>query len=80
MANRTRKLQPNTINEETDERNSATHKPLVTTEFVPWSCKLFAQPLMKKQEPQSDPESRLHHEREWRFERSVIYCLLGFPF
>jgi hypothetical protein len=53
------------ISEEENDINSS-HKPLVTTQFVDWSSKYFAQPVMKFLED-NDVESSLHYEREWRY-------------
>jgi len=53
------------ISEEENDINSG-HKSLVTTQFVDWSCKYFAQPVMKFLED-NDVESNLHYEREWRY-------------
>lgn len=53
------------ISEEENDANSS-RKPLVTTQFVDWSCKYFAQPVMKFLED-NDVESSLHYEREWRY-------------
>jgi regulator-associated protein of mTOR len=53
------------ISEEENDMNSG-HKSLVTTQFVDWSCKYFAQPVMKFLED-NDVESNLHYEREWRY-------------
>lgn len=39
------------------------------TEFFDWSCRHFAQPLMRLSEEQ-DPESSSHHRREFRFLRN----------
>ncbi|XP_061193905.1 regulatory-associated protein of mTOR-like isoform X1 [Saccostrea echinata] len=43
----------------------------VATEFFEWSCRHFAQPLMRLSEEQ-DPESSSHHKREFRFLRNAI--------
>jgi hypothetical protein len=53
------------ISEEENDINSG-RKSLVTTQFVDWSCKYFAQPVMKFLED-NDVESNLHYEREWRY-------------
>ncbi|GFG29093.1 hypothetical protein Cfor_00263 [Coptotermes formosanus] len=68
LTSRTRKIMPNTISEEENDMNSG-HKSLVTTQFVDWSCKYFAQPVMKFLED-NDVESNLHYEREWRYQRN----------
>ncbi|XP_067006454.1 regulatory-associated protein of mTOR isoform X2 [Anabrus simplex] len=70
VPSRTRKMVPNTISEETDD-GSGLRKPLVTTQFVDWSCKYFAQPVMKFQEA-SDVESSLYYDREWRYTRNFL--------
>lgn len=76
LANRSRKL-PNTINEESDE-NLGNRKPLVQTQFVPWACKHFAQPVMKEPD-QNDVESAIHYEREWRYMRYDFYFVFEHP-
>ncbi|XP_048764254.2 regulatory-associated protein of mTOR-like isoform X2 [Ostrea edulis] len=43
---------------------------LVTTEFFEWSCRHFAQPLMRLADEQ-DPESSSHHRRDFRFLRNA---------
>jgi len=53
------------ISEEENDINCG-RKSLVTTQFVDWSCKYFAQPVMKFLED-NDVESNLHYEREWRY-------------
>lgn len=56
------------IAEETeDNREQHLRKPLVTTKFVQWSCKKFAQPMMKSKI--EDVESITYHEKEWRYLR-----------
>lgn len=69
----TRKLHQNTINEE-DDKDSHLRRPmstpLVTTNFVEWSCKRFAQPVNAKNKLE-DIESGLFYEREWRYLRYV---------
>ncbi|PNF16965.1 Regulatory-associated protein of mTOR [Cryptotermes secundus] len=73
LTTRTRKIMPNTISEEENDTNS-NRKPLVTTQFVDWSCKYFAQPVMKFLED-NDVESSIHYEREWRYQRnSALRC------
>ncbi|XP_023246408.1 regulatory-associated protein of mTOR isoform X2 [Copidosoma floridanum] len=69
--NRARKPIPNTISEESDE-TPGFRKPLVTSEFVEWSCAQFAQPVHHDAEAESahDFESRAHYEREWRYLRN----------
>ncbi|KAJ8681855.1 hypothetical protein QAD02_017647 [Eretmocerus hayati] len=70
-SNRTRKIVPNTISEESDE-TSGFKSPLVTSQFVEWSCAQFAQPVSidTQSESANDVESRAHHERDWRFLRN----------
>lgn len=60
---------PNTISEETDD-SSAAKKPLVNTQFVDWSCKYFAQPVVRAHD-ESDLESKSYYEREWRYLRNA---------
>lgn len=55
---------PNTINEESDE-SSTVKKPLVSTQFVEWSSKYFAQPIMGVHD-ENDLESKSYYEKEWR--------------
>nr|CAD7444287.1 unnamed protein product [Timema bartmani] len=68
LTSRTRKIMPNTISEEADD-TCGVKQPLVTTQFVEWSCKYFAQPVMKFLED-NDIESSLYYEREWRYQRN----------
>ncbi|KAG8222534.1 hypothetical protein J437_LFUL004570 [Ladona fulva] len=69
LSSRVRKNMPNTISEETDDTGGV-RKPLVSTQFVEWSCKYFAQPVMKFLED-DDVESKQHYEREWRYMRNT---------
>lgn len=55
------------IAEETEDREQSLRKPLVTTRFVEWSCKKFAQPMMK--DKAEDVESATYYEKEWRYLR-----------
>lgn len=57
------------IAEESEDREQNLRKPLVTTHFVEWSCKKFAQPMMRTKE--EDVESATHYEKEWRYLRCV---------
>lgn len=66
---RNRKTVPNTISEESDEC-SVQRKPVIHTNFVDWSCKYFAQPIMRFIE-ESDTESNTFYEREWRYSRNA---------
>ncbi|XP_044734524.1 regulatory-associated protein of mTOR [Chrysoperla carnea] len=81
LANRARKTVPNTISEEvaavSDENgsmersNGSTNKePLISTQYVAWASKYFAQPVIETSE-ESDPESPIYHEREWRYLRNA---------
>lgn len=78
LPSRSRRLHHHTITEETDDRDHGLKRPspLVTTQFVEWSCKRFAQPVNAK-DKLKDVESTAYHEREWRFLRLVfkIFCL-----
>ncbi|XP_051171170.1 regulatory-associated protein of mTOR isoform X1 [Leptopilina boulardi] len=69
-ANRPRKPVPNTISEETDE--PPIKNPLITSQFLEWSCANFAQPvnLECETDPLYDVESKAHQEREWRYLRN----------
>ncbi|KAK3908175.1 Regulatory-associated protein of mTOR [Frankliniella fusca] len=62
---RPRKTVPNTISEESDDC-SWTRKLHINTNFVEWSCKYFAQPIMRFIED-TDAESNKFYEREWRY-------------
>lgn len=56
------------------EPNSDGRKPnhqLVSTEFFEWCCKHFAQSVMRMPE-ESDPESDLHHEQNFRLMRAEM--------
>lgn len=66
---RSRKTVPNTISEESDDCTWQ-RKPLINTNFVEWSCKYFAQPIMKFIED-NDAESNKFYEREWRYMRNA---------
>lgn len=57
------------IHEEKEEEPKSLKSTSVTTEFFDWSCRHFAQPLMRLSEEQ-DPESSSHHRREFRFLRN----------
>lgn len=57
------------IHEEKEEEPRNLSQTSVTTEFFEWSCRHFAQPLMRLSEEQ-DPESSSHHKREFRFLRN----------
>jgi hypothetical protein len=50
-------------------------EPLMTTQYVDWSCKYFTQPVMKFLED-NDVESSLHYEREWRYlcHTNIWFC------
>lgn len=73
--NRTRKLHHNTINEESDEKDHSLRKPLVTTKFVQWSSRRFAQPVMINKNKLQDVESSAYYEREWRHIRYVLLIM-----
>ncbi|KXJ28610.1 Regulatory-associated protein of mTOR [Exaiptasia diaphana] len=55
--------------ESDDEDSSSTKPTLVKTEFPEWCASYFALSVMKPPE-EHDPQSQLHLEREWRFERN----------
>lgn len=61
-------MHPSPISEDSDEKDHR-REPLVTTQFVPWSCKQFATPIMKPTAI-NDVESLTHYEREWRYMRN----------
>lgn len=73
ITSRTRKMVPNTISEESDE-TTGSRKPLVSTQFIDWSCKYFAQPVMKFQEG-NDIESSLYYDREYRYHHNNVLRL-----
>lgn len=79
LVNRTRKIHHNTINEETEEKDGVARKPLVTTQFVAWASKFFAQPIMKDTQI-LDVESQIYYEKEWRFERLLFLALIELNF
>lgn len=66
------------IAEESEDKEPNLRKPLVNTQFVEWSCKKFAQPMMKS--PYEDVESVGYFEKEWRYLRYLhtfhILCLI----
>jgi len=66
---RGRKGLPNTINEDSVDDHSYLQKPLVQTQFIDWSCKYFAQPMMNEMNG-VDVESPHHYQREWRYLRN----------
>ncbi|XP_011498096.1 PREDICTED: regulatory-associated protein of mTOR isoform X1 [Ceratosolen solmsi marchali] len=70
-SSRARKPVPNTISEESDEIIGV-RTPLITSQFVEWSCAQFAQPVSFDAEAESinDVESRAYHERDWRYLRN----------
>ncbi|GJQ81856.1 hypothetical protein Trydic_g9883 [Trypoxylus dichotomus] len=63
-----RKFHPNPISEEKEVRDYS-KKVLVSTNFVVWSCKQFAQSVTKEF-AFKDVESKTHYEKEWRFIRN----------
>ncbi|EFA08847.1 regulatory-associated protein of mTOR isoform X1 [Tribolium castaneum] len=63
---RGRKIHPNIINEETDMKIKQ-RKALVSTKFIEWSCKRFAQ---SKRKSGFDVESPQFYERDWRYTRN----------
>lgn len=56
------------VTEENEEKELNLRKPLVTTQFVEWSCKKFAQPMMTGKV--EDVESSIFFEKEWRYLRN----------
>jgi hypothetical protein len=68
LGSRGRKIHPNIINEETNIKSKPL-KPLITTRFLEWSVKRFAQ-LVKKRYPGVDVESPQYYEKDWRFTRN----------
>lgn len=60
-------MYPSPISEDSDDKEQ--RKSLVSTQFVEWSCKQFATPIMKPA-ALSDVESLTHYEREWRYLRN----------
>lgn len=66
-------MQHRIAEESEDNKEQNLRKPLVTTQFVEWSCKKFAQPMMKSKI--QDVESTVYFEKEWRYLRYV--CFVG---
>ncbi|XP_031551677.1 regulatory-associated protein of mTOR-like [Actinia tenebrosa] len=64
---------PEVVRQETDEdsddETTSTKPNPIKTEFAEWCASYFAQSVMKPPE-EHDPQSQLHLEREWRFERN----------
>lgn len=67
MTNRRRKIHPNIISEESDEKVRF-RKALVSTNFIEWSCRRFSQSATR-QSKLNDAESLLYHEKDWRYIR-----------
>lgn len=63
------------IAEESEDREQNRRKPLVTTHFVEWSCKKFAQPMMK--DKAEDIESAGYYEKDWRHLRCVVFLVVA---
>lgn len=55
--------------QESDEEAGSSKPPMVTTNFAGWCASYFAQSVTKPP-VELDPQSQLHFEREWRFERN----------
>ncbi|KAG5869942.1 hypothetical protein JTB14_023212 [Gonioctena quinquepunctata] len=70
IANRSRKLYKNAINEESEDKVQFCRKPLVRTKFIEWSSKRFAQ-SNKKEKSIGDTESSFFYERDWRHTRNT---------
>ncbi|KAK9500893.1 hypothetical protein O3M35_002064 [Rhynocoris fuscipes] len=71
---RTKKPVHTTISEDAVEEangsgGSSGRKSIVSTQFIEWSCKYFAQSITTD-EDLIDKESPLHYQREWRFLRN----------
>lgn len=64
---RSKKPVPNTISEDIVEEEDLKRKPLVSTQFVDWSCNYFAQPIMCLKKNRIDIESPDYYRREWRY-------------
>uniref|UniRef100_A0A0A9WPK3 Regulatory-associated protein of mTOR n=2 Tax=Lygus hesperus TaxID=30085 RepID=A0A0A9WPK3_LYGHE len=67
---RSKKTLPNTINEDSVEECLNGSRTLVTSQFIEWSCKYFAQPVMVETS-ESDVESPSHYQRAWRYTRNA---------
>lgn len=77
-------MQHRIAEESEDNKEHNLRKPLVSTQFVEWSCKKFAQPMMKSKI--QDVESTGYFEKEWRYLRFVgcvfpkiapaLYCIV----
>lgn len=55
--------------QDSDEDASSVKPPMISTNFADWCASYFAQSVMKPPD-EHDPQSQLHLEREWRFERN----------
>ncbi|XP_050315215.1 regulatory-associated protein of mTOR [Anthonomus grandis grandis] len=64
VANRTKKKK---ISVDESDQKSQHRQPLVTTNFVAWSAKLFTKKTKKSVDKQSQP----YYEREWRLTRNT---------
>ena len=54
------------MSEELDMSLNSRMQPLVSTEFVSWSCKYFSKSVMKTSDGCLDLESDSYKEKEWR--------------
>ncbi|EDO47933.1 predicted protein [Nematostella vectensis] len=58
------------VNEvDSDDETSPMKPQIIRTNFAEWCASYFAQSVMKPPE-EHDPQSQLHLQREWRFERN----------
>lgn len=67
--NRTRRIHRNVINEESEDKVQFCRKPLVSTKFVEWSSRRFAQ-SNSREKLFKDKESTPFYERDWRHSRN----------
>lgn len=57
-------------NDQDSDEDTSSNKPhMISTNFAEWCASYFAQSVMKPPE-EHDPQSQLHLQREWRFERN----------
>uniref|UniRef100_A0AAU7B9E9 Raptor n=1 Tax=Pyrrhocoris apterus TaxID=37000 RepID=A0AAU7B9E9_PYRAP len=67
LAQKSKKILPNTITEDIVEEKEVIKKPFVSTQLVSWSNNYFAQPIMFNKENIVDCESIAYYRKEWRF-------------
>ncbi|XP_045477385.1 regulatory-associated protein of mTOR isoform X1 [Harmonia axyridis] len=68
---RTRKHYHTAITEESDAKNIRKKRSLVTTGYIDWSLRFFAESSKQRERYEStDPMHQLYYERDWRFLRN----------